>query len=103
MVASGGMGASASTTYEAAVERVCDVACERLPHALRTAEGYISEAMRLEETLRTRMAHLPPEQFEPLLHSIFQEDEWKLVAVGGVLGAALGAAQQASFHALGLA
>ena len=88
--------------WEAAREAACEVAVARLPEALASTEAYIGEAMHLEETLRERMGRLPPHEFEPLLHAVFQEDEWKLVLVGGVLGAALGALQSYSFGALGL-
>ncbi len=39
------------------------------------------------------MEALPPEEFEGLLHPVFQEDEWKLVLMGGVLGVIIGFAQ----------
>ena len=61
----------------------------------------VTESMQLERTLRERMASLPPAIFEEVLHSVFQEDEWKLVVVGGLLGAAIGALQIAVFHSLG--
>ena len=88
--------------YDVGLDRACDVVCERMPDAMREAHAYVGEALKLEETIRERMACLPPEIFEQLLHSVFKEDEWKLVAVGGALGAALGVAQNAVFHAAGL-
>lgn len=54
---------------------------------------YAEEAMDIERTLRTRLQELPPEQFEGLLRPVFQEDEWKLILVGAVLGLAAGFAQ----------
>ena len=42
-----------------------------------------------------RMKELPPEDFQELLRPCFQEDEIKLIAIGGVLGALAGAAQVA--------
>ncbi len=47
----------------------------------------------VEDFLRARMQDLPPDQFQDLLRPCFQEDEWKLVLMGGVLGAAAGFAQ----------
>ena len=44
-------------------------------------------------TLRGRLTALHPAEFEALLHPVFKEDEWKLVAVGGALGAAVGLLQ----------
>jgi len=37
---------------------------------------------------------LPPAEFCDILHPVFEEDEIKLIVVGGVLGALGGAAQQ---------
>ena len=76
------------------------MACAMMPQA-------ISEAVHTSPRPSTSRrpfgsaAALPPEQFESLLH-LPQEDEWKLVAVGGVLGVALGAGQSWAFGALGL-
>ena len=47
----------------------------------------------LGELLRERMADLPPEEFQDLLRPCFQEDEWKLILMGGVLGLLAGLAQ----------
>ncbi len=47
----------------------------------------------LEELLFTRMEGLPPEEFQDLLRPCFQEDEWKLILMGGVLGFLAGVAQ----------
>jgi len=56
-------------------------------------EEYTQEALDMENTMSTRMAALPSAQFERLLHPVFEEDEWKLVVMGGVLGVAIGALQ----------
>lgn len=50
-------------------------------------------AIVVETFMRERMEGLPPDQFQDLLRPCFQEDEWKLVLMGGVLGAAAGIAQ----------
>jgi uncharacterized membrane protein YheB (UPF0754 family) len=47
----------------------------------------------LEELLRERMEALPPNEFQDLLRPCFQEDEWKLILMGGVLGFLAGLAQ----------
>jgi hypothetical protein len=60
-----------------------------LPAVLRYFEG----AIGIEVTLRERMAKLPHAEFESILHPVFQEDEWKLVLVGGMLGVVLGFVQ----------
>ncbi|GLD95397.1 hypothetical protein PINS_up004041 [Pythium insidiosum] len=63
------------------------------PNSLRQIENYATEAMDLEVTLREKMKELSSEQFEQLLHPIFEEDEWKLVLMGGGLGLAIGVLQ----------
>lgn len=50
-------------------------------------------ALVLERLLRERMEALPPEEFQDLLRPCFQEDEWKLIVMGGVLGLMAGVAQ----------
>ena len=70
-------------------------ALELLPDAMLKleCEAYVGEALDLEATFRERLIALPPEDFESLLHSVFKADEWKLVALGGVLGVLIGVAQ----------
>jgi uncharacterized membrane protein YheB (UPF0754 family) len=45
------------------------------------------------EVLTERMAALPSDQFQDLLRPCFQEDEWKLILTGAVLGLLAGTAQ----------
>lgn len=59
----------------------------------KSALSIIDKALQIEDTLSTRLAALPPVDFYELLHPVVQEDEWKLIAIGGVLGAAAGALQ----------
>lgn len=47
----------------------------------------------IEELLRTRMESLSSEEFQDVLRPAFQEDEWKLIVVGAILGLAAGFAQ----------
>jgi len=78
----------------ATVQRdVADKIVDALPHCLSQVESYTDRALDMENTLFTKMAALPPEQFERLLHPVFEEDEWKLVLMGGVLGVLIGFAQ----------
>ena len=55
--------------------------------------GYAEEALDLENTLRLKMQALSPEEFSGFLRPVFQEDEWKLIAVGAFLGGLAGLAQ----------
>jgi len=64
-----------------------------LSDTMRHVERQMDTAMDLENTLRERMSALPPTDFEELLHPVFQEDEWKLILMGGVLGVVVGMMQ----------
>ena len=77
----------------AAIEAAADAVCDDFSEVMEAAEAYVEKAMELRATLSQRMAALPPEIFEELLHGVFRDDEWKLWLVGGVLGAAIGVAQ----------
>jgi uncharacterized membrane protein YheB (UPF0754 family) len=54
------------------------------------------------DLMTTRMQALPPEQFQDLLRPCFQEDEYKLIMIGGVLGAAAGVLQLAFVFSVAL-
>lgn len=45
------------------------------------------------ELFKTRMAQLSPAEFQELLRPAFQEDEWILILMGGILGALAGVSQ----------
>ena len=49
----------------------------------------------MQNLLRTRMQALASAKFERVLHPAFEEDEWKLIGVGGLLGLAVGVFQLA--------
>mmetsp|Transcript_46030 Transcript_46030/g.103538 ORF Transcript_46030/g.103538 Transcript_46030/m.103538 type:complete len:473 (-) Transcript_46030:173-1591(-) len=69
-----------------------------LPDTMIHVERYMDSAMDLENLLRDRMTSLSSREFEDLLHPVFQEDEWKLVLMGGALGVIVGFMQ---WYALG--
>mmetsp|Transcript_11876 Transcript_11876/g.27680 ORF Transcript_11876/g.27680 Transcript_11876/m.27680 type:complete len:510 (+) Transcript_11876:155-1684(+) len=56
---------------------------------------YVDHVLQIEDLIATRLADLPPDQFEGMLHPAFQEDEWMLILLGGVLGVVVGLAQAA--------
>lgn len=56
-------------------------------------ETYMGRAMSIENNMFKRMKDLPPEEFEPILRSAFQEDEYVLILIGSVLGAIVGLIQ----------
>ncbi|GEM30279.1 hypothetical protein NN3_12860 [Nocardia neocaledoniensis NBRC 108232] len=55
------------------------------PHAL--------DALGLRETLDGKLAQLTDQEYEGLLRPAFKQDEWKLVAIGAVLGFLVGELQ----------
>ncbi len=66
---------------------------EDLPIIIRDVFDYTEETLDVENTLRNKMASLSPKDFAGFLRPIFQEDEWKLIAVGSVLGMLAGLLQ----------
>jgi len=66
---------------------------ERMPAALRHVEGYADEAMDIRNTLVSKLQDLTAEEFEGVLRPVFEQDEWKLIAVGAVLGVLVGELQ----------
>ena len=54
-------------------------------------------ALDLEETLKQKMQQLSGQEFEGVLHPVFQEDELTLILVGAFLGMVAGFAQAAFF------
>jgi len=49
--------------------------------------------MDVRDTLVGRMQQMTAEEFESVLRPVFQQDEWKLIAVGKVLGFLVGELQ----------
>jgi len=72
---------------------VAEAMLKRMPDTARHVERYRDAAMGLEELLCQKLQSLPSRDFEGLLHPVFQEDEWKLVLMGGVLGIVIGCMQ----------
>lgn len=74
---------------------VAHKAIERVPHVGRHAEDYVVGALDVRNTIVDRMSRLSPIEYEGLLRPAFRQDEWKLVAVGGLLGGVVGVIQAA--------
>ena len=64
-----------------------------LPRLIPATYDYTEEAMQIRPTISQKLKELPPIDFEGVLHPVFQEDEIKLIIVGGVLGFAAGLLQ----------
>jgi len=68
---------------------------EELPSHSSQFLKYMDQALQIEETIAGRLTGLPPDEFEGVLHPAFQEDEWMLILLGGVLGVLVGLLQAA--------
>jgi uncharacterized membrane protein YheB (UPF0754 family) len=80
-----------SDKYDAIRERIGRAIVRAVPEGpIYLVETYADEALDLENTLRERLEALPPGEFAGLLRPIFQEDEWKLLLVGAILGLLVG-------------
>ncbi len=79
------------------VEEIKAFAAERfyaeLPLSIRHTLGYAEEALDIENTIREKMIELPPADYVGVLRPAFQEDEWKLILTGAILGGIAGALQ----------
>lgn len=66
---------------------------KELPKHSSELEAFMDDAFGIRETMAYRLSKLPPELFEGMLHPVFQEDEWMLLLLGGVLGVLVGTLQ----------
>eukprot|EP00164_Ancoracysta_twista_P004270 GFYU01005754.1.p1 GENE.GFYU01005754.1~~GFYU01005754.1.p1 ORF type:complete len:401 (+),score=85.31 GFYU01005754.1:163-1365(+) len=76
--------------YTAIKHKVCAAIKRDLHLYVKYIYVYSDEALDVQNTIESKLKVLPAEEFEGLLHPIFQEDEWKLILVGGVLGLMVG-------------
>jgi len=65
----------------------------KLSESSQTIEKLIDRSMNVKATIFNRMKDLPGPDFETLLRSAFQEDEWILIILGAILGALVGLGQ----------
>lgn len=54
---------------------------------------FAAKAVDIRDNLERRMKALPSDQFEGVLRPAFQQDEWKLIVAGAVLGGVAGVLQ----------
>ena len=87
------IGRAIGGKMDAMRKEAIDYLLSDLHSAMLAAEEYTQKALDMENTLSSRMGDLPSAQFERLLHPVFEEDEWKLIVMGGVLGVVIGALQ----------
>ena len=53
-------------------------------------QAYADEALDIENTLCAKMQSLTSAEFEGVLRPAYEQDEWKVAAVGGALGLVAG-------------
>lgn len=79
--------------FKALKDDIAKQMIESLPMAIRFGHNYTTKALDMANTIREAMQGLSPLEFEGVLHPVFEEDELKLIVVGGTLGAAVGVFQ----------
>ena len=79
--------------YAEIKQTVVDSVFASIPECVPVTYDYQNITLGIEETVRERMQKLPGKDFERVLHPVFEQDEIKLIVVGGVLGAVTGVAQ----------
>ena len=84
---------SGSEKYERIKAIACNRILDELPNSVKYTFDYADKALDMENTLSSRMKSLPSREFEGFLRPVFQEDEWKLILIGAVLGALAGCCQ----------
>lgn len=76
--------------YEKIIRIISDRAFEELHLTDKRFFAYLDDVLDIENTIAERVGELPPSEFYELIHPVFAEDEWKLIAVGAVLGLGAG-------------
>ncbi|MEV4311051.1 DUF445 domain-containing protein [Actinocrispum sp. NPDC049592] len=64
-----------------------------LPQTVLQAQEYLTEALDVGNTIARKMNDLSRVEYEELLRPAFRQDEWKLIAVGAVIGFLVGELQ----------
>jgi len=86
--------------FEKMKKDTADLTVNEIHNIIQFMHEYTDEALDLETEIRTKMQALPSDEFERVLHPVFEEDELKLILVGAFLGIAVGAIQMGVSFAL---
>jgi hypothetical protein len=85
------------TTGSRGYERIREIAAQKfmeaLPYSITGVFEYADETLAIGPTLENKLKALTKEEFEGVLHPVFQEDELILIIVGAVLGGIAGVLQ----------
>jgi len=82
-----------STTFSMMKEDIATMVTEQLPSIIDHSYEYTAQALDLEDTIKGKMIALTYTEFEGVLHPAFEEDEFLLIMVGGILGLLVGVLQ----------
>ncbi len=66
---------------------------DELPKEGGLLHTFAGKAVNIKDEINERMEQLSPEEFEGVLRPAFQQDEWKLILAGAVLGLVAGVLQ----------
>jgi uncharacterized membrane protein YheB (UPF0754 family) len=81
------------TGYQQVKDVVAEQTLAQLPETAMALEDYAEDALDIRNTVVNKMRQLSEDEFENLLRPAFKQDEWKLIAVGAVLGGLVGELQ----------
>lgn len=84
-----------SKKFERIKHQIAEMFVHVLPQSIQGMFQYADESLQIAETLESKLKSLTKEEFEDVLHPVFQEDEFTLVIVGAVLGGVAGVIQMA--------
>ena len=79
--------------YQELRKEIVASAVARMRNSIDDVGAYAMEALDVQGTIITKMSAMTDEEYENLLRPAFKQDEWKLIAVGGVLGFLIGELQ----------
>lgn len=87
------IAAMGAEQFAAMKEAIAQKVLDDIPNIIDQSYEYTTEALAVEEEMRTKMQELSPSDFEGVLHPAFEEDEIQLIVLGGILGAIVGVIQ----------
>ncbi|WP_328447866.1 MULTISPECIES: DUF445 family protein [unclassified Amycolatopsis] len=79
--------------YQEMKRAAAEKAIAYLPETVKHVESYATGALDVRNTIVEKMRQLTPIEFEGILRPAFKQDEWKLIAVGAVIGGLVGELQ----------
>jgi uncharacterized membrane protein YheB (UPF0754 family) len=81
------IAAMGAEKFAAMKEAIAQKVLAEIPNIIDQSYEYTTEALGIEEEMRTKMSELNPVDFEGVLHPAFEEDEIQLIILGGELSA----------------